>query len=229
MFFDPMYLLIIAPGMILATWASFKVKRTFTKFQQVPTRSGLSGAEVAQWMIRQSGVQGVRVEPHQGFLSDHYDPRQKVVRLSPAVYSGRSISAIGVAAHECGHVLQDARGYAPMQIRQALVGPANFGTSASFILMMIGFLFHSTGLVWLGIAAFSAVLLFQIVTLPVEFNASSRARAALVGGGVVTQDEDTLVGKVLNAAAMTYVAAVVTSILTLAYYLMRAGAFSSDD
>jgi Zn-dependent membrane protease YugP len=152
------------------------------------------------------------------------------VRLSPAVYGGRSIAAIGVAAHECGHALQHARGYAPMAVRQSLVGPANFGSSLSFIIIIAGFLLKASGLIWLGILAFSAVVLFQLVTLPVEFNASSRARLHLLQDGIIAKAEDAEVGRVLNAAALTYVAAMITSVLTLIYFVLRfTGAGSSDD
>lgn len=221
MFFDPMWLLISAPGMILALFASIKVKSTFKKYSEVASASGMTGADVAKELIRRHGVQGVRVEPHEGFLTDHYDPTAKVVRLSEAVYYGRSLAAIGVAAHECGHVLQDAKGYAPMAIRQYLVGPANFGSTLSWILIVAGAALHVSGMVWLGILAFSAVVLFQLVTLPVEFNASSRARKHLVADGIISVNEDGSVGKVLNAAALTYVAALITSVLQLAYFLIQ--------
>ena len=230
MFFDPLYLLIVGPGMLLALWASWRVKSTFHRFAEVPSRSGLTGAEVARELLRRNKIRGVRVEPSEGFLSDHYDPRQRVVRLSPSVYGGRSIAAIGVAAHECGHALQDAQGYAPMAARQSLVGPANFGSSLSFIIIIAGFLLKASGLIWLGILAFSAVVLFQLVTLPVEFNASSRARLHLVQDGIIAKAEDAEVGRVLNAAALTYVAAMITSVLTLLYFVLRfTGAGSSDD
>ena len=230
MFFDPVYLLFIAPGMILALWASARVKSTFNQYKEVSIQAGMSGAEVALEMLRRSGVRGVRLEEHEGFLSDHYDPGQRVVRLSPDVYHGRSISAVGVAAHECGHVLQHAQGYAPMRLRQALVGPANFGSTLSYILIAVGFGVQATGLVWVGILGFAAVVLFQLVTLPVEFNASSRAQEHLLQLGIVNSQENAHVGRVLNAAAWTYVAALITSVLTLLYFLFRVfGSSSSDD
>lgn len=227
MFFDPMYFLVVGPGMLLALWASYRVKKTFQQYAEVPTRAGLTGAEVAREMLRRNGIGGVRVEEHEGMLSDHYDPREKVVHLSSAVYHGRSISAVGVAAHECGHVLQDADGYAAMRVRQSLVGPANFGSSAAWFLIMGGFLLKWAGLIWLGIIGFSAVVLFQLVTLPVEFNASSRARVQLAG--VLGSVEDAQVGRVLNAAALTYVAALITSVLTLVYFLVRLAGAGGDD
>ena len=229
MFLDPMYFVVIGPGMLLALLASFLVKRTFNKYSQVSLATGLSGAEVATELLRRNNVRGVRVEPHEGFLSDHYDPSKRVVRLSPDVYHGRTISAVGVAAHECGHALQHAQGYAAMKIRQNLVGPANLGSNLSFIVIIGGAFLQMSGLIWLGILLFSAVVLFQLVTLPVEFNASSRARKHLLQDGIVTASEDKQVGAVLNAAAMTYVAALITSILTLLYYVMRFTGRGSDD
>jgi hypothetical protein len=229
MFFDPMYFLIVGPGMLLALWASFKVKSTFSRYSQVSIRQGLSGAEVARELLRRNHVHGVRVEEHQGWLSDHYDPGKRVVRLSPDVYHGRSVSAIGVAAHECGHALQHAQGYAAMALRQNLVGPANLGSSFSFVAIIGGYLLGMAGLIWLGILLFSAVVLFQLVTLPVELNASSRARRHLLQDGIVTAAEERQVGKVLNAAALTYVAALITSALTLAYYVLRFTSAGSDD
>jgi Zn-dependent membrane protease YugP len=213
MIFDPLYFLIAAPGMLLALWASYRVKRTFRELSEVGIRSHMSGAEVAHAMLRASGVCGVRVEPHQGFLSDHYDPSEKVVRLSPDVYHGRSVSAVGVAAHECGHVLQDAKDYRFMRIRQSLVGPANFGTSMAYIALAAGLMLKLAGLIWLGVIGFGAVVLFQLVTLPVEFDASARARKHLLQLGIVRQNEDAHVGRVLNAAAWTYVAALISSLL----------------
>jgi len=229
MIFDPTYFLIVGPGMLLALWASFKVKSTFKKFSDVTISKGLSGAEVAQELLRRNNVRGVRVEPHEGFLSDHYDPSKRVVRLSPDVFHGRSISAVGVAAHECGHALQHAQGYRAMTLRQNLVGPANLGSNFSFIAVIGGYWLQMSGLIWLGILLFSAVVLFQLVTLPVEFNASSRARKHLLQDGVITDAEEKQVGSVLNAAALTYVAALITSILTLVYYVMRFTGGGSDD
>jgi len=230
MFFDPLYLLIIGPGMLLALWASYRVKTTFARYAEVPIRSQMSGAEVAKELLRRNGIRDVSVELHEGWLSDHYDPTERVVRLSPEVYNGRSISSVGVAAHECGHVLQHAEGYAAMALRQHLVLPANIGSWLSYVVIIGGFLLHLSGLIWVGILLFSGVVLFQLVTLPVEFNASSRARLHLVQDGIISQAEEAEVGKVLNAAALTYVAALITSILTLLYYVIRfTGVGRSDD
>ena len=229
MFFDPTYFLIVGPGMLLALWASFKVKRTFKKYAEVPIGKGMTGADVAKELLRRNNVRGVRVEPHEGWLSDHYDPSKRVVRLSPDVYHGRSISAVGVAAPECGPALPHAQGYSAMTLRQNLVGPANLGSNMSFIAIIGGYFLQMSGLIWLGILLFSAVVLFQLVTLPVEFNASSRARKHLLQDGIITAPEEKQVGKVLNAAALTYVAALITSVLTLLYYVLRFTGGSSDD
>jgi Zn-dependent membrane protease YugP len=230
MIFDPLYFIIIAPGLLLALFATWKVKSTFKRYTEVPLASGWTGAQIAEEVLRRSGVQGVRVEEHEGWLSDHYDPGERVVRLSHDVYHGQSISAAGVAAHEAGHALQHAQGYAAMKLRQNLVLPANLGSSLSYIVIFGGFFLQMAGLIWVGIALFSAVVLFQLVTLPVEFNASSRARLQLVQLGLVNRSEEKGVGKVLSAAAMTYVAALITSILTLVYFLIRfAGVGRSDD
>jgi len=229
MFFDPTYFLIVGPGMLLALWASFKVKSTFKRYSEVPISGGMTGADVARELLRRNNVRGVRVEPHEGWMSDHYHPTERVVRLSPEVYNGRSISAAGVAAHECGHALQHAQGYAAMSVRQNLVSFASIGSNFSFIAIIGGYFLQMSGLIWLGILLFSAVVLFQLVTLPVEFNASSRARRHLVQDGIITVSEEKQVGKVLNAAALTYVAALITSALTLAYYILRFTGAGSDD
>jgi Zn-dependent membrane protease YugP len=221
-YFDPLYFIIIGPGFLLAMWATWKVKRTFSKYSKVGIASRASGAEVARELLARSGIQDVEVEQHQGFLSDHYHPGKRVVRLSPDVYTGRSISAVGVAAHEVGHAIQHSQGYAPMKVRQSLVPVAGIGSNLSYIIIILGFVFHTAGLIWIGIFLFSAVVLFQIVTLPVELNASKRAKLQLVQTGIVSQAEAVHVGKVLSAAAMTYVAAVITSLLTLLYFVIRA-------
>lgn len=230
MIFDPLYFIIIGPGILLALFATWRVKSTFNKYTEVPLSTGWTGARIAEEMLRRSGVQGVRIEEHEGWLSDHYDPGERVVRLSHDVFHGQSISAAGVAAHEAGHALQHAQGYGAMTVRQSLVLPANLGSSLSYIVIIVGFFVQMTALIWLGIALFGAVVLFQLVTLPVEFNASSRARVQLVQLGLVTREEEKGVGKVLSAAAMTYVAALITSLLTLVYFVIRfAGVGRSDD
>lgn len=229
MIFDPTYFIIVGPGILLALWASFKVKRTFNRYAEVAISGGMTGADIARALLRANNVRGVQVEPHEGWLSDHYDPTSRTVRLSPDVYHGRSISAAGVAAHECGHALQHAEGYSAMTVRQKLVSVAGIGSNFSFIAIIGGYFIGMSGLIWLGILLFSAVVLFQLVTLPVEFDASKRARKLLVSDGIITRAEDEQVGKVLGAAALTYVAALITSVLTLVYYLMRFGGVGRDD
>lgn len=221
MFFDPLYLLIIGPGMLLALWASHRVKSTFERFSTFTIAGGASGAEVAAALLSRAGLRDVAIELHQGWLSDHYDPTQRRVRLSPAVYHGRSAASVAVAAHEVGHAIQHAERYAPMRVRQVLVGPASLGSTLSYLVIIAGALVQVSGLIWLGIILFSVVVLFQLVTLPVEFDASARAKHALVHTGIVSPSEAPAVAKVLNAAALTYVASLVTSVLTLLYFVLR--------
>ena len=218
--FDPMYFLYVGPAILLALWAQMKVKSTYASASQHAARSGLSGAETAQHILQAHGIRDVGIEPVRSFLGDHYDPRHKVLRLSPDVYSGRSLASLGIAAHEVGHALQDAHGYGPLAIRNGLVPLASTGSTLSIILVIAGLFLNMTGLAVAGLVVFSVVVLFQLVNLPVEFNASKRARQILLSEGLVTDDEDQVVGKVLSAAALTYVAATLTAILTLLYYAM---------
>jgi Zn-dependent membrane protease YugP len=222
MLFDPIYLIFIAPGLLLALWASFRVRHAFAKYSQVPAEMGYSGAEAAERLLSFSGIRDVRVVPSSGHLTDHYNPLTKELALSEEVYHGRSVAAIGIAAHEMGHALQHAQGYMPLWIRSALVPTANIGSSIGYIMMALG-LFLSPYLVVAGALLFSAVLLLQVVTLPVEFNASSRAKSLVLEAGLVRPYELEGINRVLNAAAMTYVAAVVSTLLVLLYYLFRAG------
>jgi uncharacterized protein len=221
--FDPMYFVFLAPGILLALWAQFRVKSAYHQASQIPARSGLSGAQAADAVLRTAGVHGVEIEPVEGFLSDHYVPGQKVLRLSPDVYGGRSLAALGIAAHESGHAIQDARRYPLLVIRNALVPLAGLGSNLSWIILMVGFALASMALIKVGIVAFGLTVVFQLVNLPVEFDASRRARVALVEGGLISREEDVEVKKVLDAAALTYVAATLTSILTLLYFLFRSG------
>lgn len=227
LYFDPMYFLIIAPGLLLAFYAQWKVKSAFARGSELPTQRGWTGAQVAQAILDAQGIRNVRIEPVEGYLSDHYDPRAKVLRLSPDVYHGRSIAAAGVAAHEVGHAIQDAQQYAPLVWRNSVVPMANFGSSIGMLLLMVGIGFGMSGfgrtLAIAGCALFSMVVLFQIINLPVEFNASSRAREVLLINGLTTQEEDREIKRVLDAAALTYVAATITAVLQLLYFLMRAG------
>jgi uncharacterized protein len=223
MFFDPMYLMFMVPGMLLSIIAQIWVKSAFSRFSQVGVMSGLSGADAAQRIVQRAGL-GVKVERVEGFLSDHYDPRDRVLRLSPDVYDGRSIASIGVAAHEAGHALQHASGYAMLQMRTAVVPAASIGSKAAWPLMIIGLIFHFAGLMYVGIILFSAVVLFQFITLPVEIDASRRALALVRTEGIVANDAEAAGARtVLTAAAMTYVAAAATAVLTLLYFLMRSG------
>jgi Zn-dependent membrane protease YugP len=224
MFFDPHYLvLVMLPGLVLSLWASFKVKSTFHHYSQIRPRSGLSGAEAARELLRLNGIRDVQVEPIEGFLSDHYDPGARVLRLSPDVYHGRSLAALGVAAHEAGHALQHAAKYAPLAFRSLVVKPAMFGSNLGMYLAFAGLAFHMTGMIWLGIVLFSAFVLFTLVTLPVELDASSRAVAVLEQSGMITAQEVPGTKKVLNAAALTYVAGAISAVLQLLYLLWRAG------
>lgn len=223
MFFDPMYFLFLAPGLALSLWASFRVKRAFNKYSKVRSARGLTGAEAAQEMLDRAGIAGVKIVPTHGMLSDHYNPLNKTLALSEPVYNSNSIAAIGVATHEAGHAIQHARNYAPLWVRSMLVPTASIGSSIGYFVMLGGLIFSSTNMVLFGAVLFSAVLLFQIVTLPVEFDASRRAKVLVVEHGIITAQEREGVDRVLNAAALTYVAAAISTLLTLLYFLMRAG------
>ena len=223
MIFDPRYLLFVGPAILLAIWAQVRVKSAFSKYSKVRTRSNLTGAEAAHAVLRSADIHDVTVEPVQGFLSDHYDPRTKTLRLSPDVYSGASVAAAGIAAHEAGHAIQHARHYAPLALRSFIVPVASIASNMALPLAFIGLVFQMAGLLYVGIILFSAAVLFQLVTLPVEFNASSRAKAALASSGIITDREEMEgVRTVLGAAAWTYVAAALTAIMTLLYLISRA-------
>ena len=219
--FDPVYFLFLAPAMALAAWAQLRVHSAYAAGSEIPSSSGVSGAEAAALIMRSDGINNVQIEPVEGFLSDHYDPSHKVLRLSPGVYASHSLAALGIAAHEAGHALQDAHRYSPLVVRNLLVPAASFGSNISWFAILGGMLLGMTNLILLGIALFSATVVFQLVNLPVEFDASRRARQQLQMMGLVTPEEDRVVARVLNAAALTYVAATLTSILTLLYYLFR--------
>ena len=229
MFIDPLYLIMLIPGLLLAGWASLKVKSTFAKYSRIPSSRGLTGAETARRILRSNGIFDVQVEETQGMLSDHYDPRSKVVRLSPEVYRQPSVASMAVAAHEVGHALQHARGYAPLALRSAAVPMAQLGSYAPWIIMIGGFLLHMLELVYVGVALFTVTVIFQLITLPVEINASSRAKVQLAQMGLVSHADANGVSKVLTAAAMTYVAAAVSAVITLLYYLIRLGLIGGRD
>ena len=227
-YFDPLYLIFAIPGLIVAGLASLYVKSTFSEYSRYRASSGMTGAEAAARMLQSAGIYDVRIEQVGGFLSDHYDPSSRTLRLSPDVYDSDSLSAIGVACHEAGHALQDAAGYAPLGLRTVLVPVTNISSFASYFVILFGFIFQSGGMVMLGAILFSAVVLFSIVTLPVEWDASSRAKQLMVSAGIVSESERNNAGKVLNAAFLTYVAAVLSSLLTLLYYIIRAIGMNRD-
>ena len=223
-FMDPLYLIIVGPTMLLALWAQMRVKSAFGKWSQVPASSRMTGAQAAQRMLQSAGLGDVGIEAAHGFLSDHYDPRVKKLRLSTNVYEGRSVAAMGIACHEAGHALQHAKGYAPLQWRTAIVPVASIGSWLAWPLIMIGLLLQSANLAVAGIVLFSGVVLFQMVTLPVEFDASNRAKAQLRSLGIIQSNQEAGgVSAVLDAAALTYVAATVAAIAQLLYFAMRAG------
>jgi Zn-dependent membrane protease YugP len=220
-FFDPRYMLFVGPGIILSLLASWYVRSTFRRYASEPLSTGVSGAEAAAAVLRAGGVNDVRIERVAGFLSDHYDPSQKVLRLSPDVYDGRSVSSAGVAAHEAGHAIQHAAGYGLMSVRQALVWPARIGSQLSLIVIVAGLALHALNLAWIGVLLFSGVFLFELVTLPVEINASTRARERLGAAGLISPRDAEGVQRVLRAAALTYVAALITTALQLLYFVSR--------
>lgn len=222
MIFDPLYLIFLAPALLLSIWASWRVKANFNKYSRIASGRGITGARAAAELLRMAGVNDVKIVRSSGLLSDHYNPLTKTLALSEAVYDSPSVAAVGVAAHEAGHALQHAQGYFPLWLRSILVPTANIGSSIGYLVMLFGLLLSSAGMIYLGALLFSAVLLFQIVTLPVEFNASSRAKTLLVQYGIITDRERVGVDAVLNAAALTYVAAAVSTLMTLLYFLMRA-------
>ncbi len=213
-FYDPTMILLI-PAFILAIWAQIKVRSTYNKFKKVAAANGLTGAKVAQYILQRNNIFDVQVEPVPGELSDHYDPRVKKVRLSEYNYGSNSLAAIAVAAHEVGHAIQHAEGYAPLKLRHAILPVTNFASYAAFPLFFIGFLFNGGILMQLGIIFFAAVVLFHVVTLPVEFNASWRALNQLKSTGLLMTEEVSAARKVLTAAALTYVAAATVALLEL--------------
>jgi len=222
MYFDPTYILVIV-GAVICMAASAKMNSTFSKYSRVRSATGMTGAEAALRILSISGIHDVRVEHTSGNLSDHYDPRSKVLRLSDATYASTSVAAIGVAAHECGHAVQHAKSYAPLSIRSALVPVANIGSTLAWPLILIGLFFNTSSsalLLNIGIVAFSLAVLFQLVTLPVEFNASSRALGILGNFGILGTEELGMAKKVLFAAALTYVASAASSILQLLRILL---------
>jgi Zn-dependent membrane protease YugP len=204
----------------LGLWAQSKVKRTFAKYSEVPVRSGMTGAQAAAEVIRASGLQGVEIREVEGRLTDHYDPRNRTLNLSPDVGRASSVAALGVAAHEAGHAIQDARNYLPMRVRQTFVPVASIGSSLAIPIIFVGLLIGATGLTNVGLALFTAIVIFQLITLPVEFDASRRALVALNDGRLLQADELAGAKSVLSAAALTYVAALVASVAQLIYFFL---------
>jgi uncharacterized protein len=220
-YFDFRYILYMAPALLLAAWAQWRVKSAYAEASQIPADSGLSGAETAQRILDEYGISNVAIESVNTFLGDHYDSQKKVLRLSPGVYNGRSLASLGIAAHEVGHAIQDAKAYAPLALRNGLVPMASIGSNLAMILIIAGLVMAILRpLAIVGLLMWAVVVLFQIINLPVEFNASRRARAVLLSSGMITQMEDRTVAKVLNAAAMTYVAATIVATMQLLYYAM---------
>lgn len=222
MYYYDWTMLLILPGLLLGLWAQFKVKNTFAKYQKVMTRYGETADSVARALLNQNGCGNVGIQQTGGSLTDHYDPRSNILRLSSTVHGSSSVAAIGVAAHECGHAMQQKEGYGPLKLRSALVPVVNIGSNMYFPIFLLGLLFSWEPLVYVGIACFSLTLLFALVTLPVEFNASSRAIAALRTGGYLSDSELDGAKAVLSAAALTYVASAVSSLLQLLRLLMIA-------
>ncbi|MDO4542042.1 MAG: zinc metallopeptidase [Bacillota bacterium] len=224
---DPTFLILI-PAIILSAWAQMKVSGTFNRYSQVPATSSMTGAQVAQAILRNNNIHDVRIEPVSGNLTDHYDPRNKVLRLSESVYNKTSLAALGVAAHEVGHAIQHDEDYMPLRIRSALAPIAQFGSYGSWIILLVGIFLASTKLIEIGIILFVAVVAFQLITLPVEFNASSRALVQLETGGFLSAEEVKGSKKVLSAAAMTYVAAVIMAIAQLLRLIIISGILRRD-
>lgn len=234
--FDPTYFLLMIPALLLSMWASWRVKSAFQKYSKVRTASGLTGAQAAERLLASAGITDVEIVPTQGTLSDHYNPTNKTLALSQPVYGSNSVAAVGVACHEAGHAIQHARDYKPMWVRSLLVPTAGIGSKLGYFVMLGGLILMYMGnyqfgqnVVVFGAVLFSAVLLFQIVTLPVEFDATARAKKLAVEQGIVLQQERQGMDKVLNAAALTYVAAAVSTLMTLLYFLLRAGVLGGRD
>ena len=225
---DPTIFLVLI-GVLLSLWAQNRVNSTFARYSRVRSFSGMTGAEAARRLLNAQGIYDVTVQPVSGKLTDHYDPRTKVVKLSDSVYNSTSVAAVGVAAHECGHAIQHQKGYGPLVLRSTLVPAANIGSSLSWPIFVAGLIFSMRPLLMLGILMFGLAVIFQLVTLPVEFNASSRAIRILEGNGMLGESEITGAKKVLRAAAMTYVASLASSILQLLRLVILAGGNRRDD
>ncbi|MEP3482429.1 MAG: zinc metallopeptidase [Fuerstiella sp.] len=222
-------LMVFLPGLILSGGASLLVKAAFNRYSQVGSRRGYTGAQAAELLLDRAGIQDVQIVATQGYLSDHYDPTNKRLALSEAVYGSSSLAALGVACHEAGHAIQHATSYGPLGLRSALVPTVGIGSNLGYVVMVGGLFLASQQVVLIGAVIFSAVLLFQLVTLPVEFDATARAKKLIVEAGIIDQDERYGVDRTLNAAALTYIAAAVSTLLTLLYFLVRSGILGGRD
>ena len=228
-FFDPLWLLFSLPAIALMFWAQAKTRGAYAKYSEVRNMLGMPGSQVARQILDANGLGDVQIEAVPGELTDHYDPRSRVLRLSAGVAAVPSVAAMGIAAHEVGHAIQHARAYAPLRARSALVGPANLGSNIGVYAAMIGMMIQSAGLVWVGVVLFSLAALFALVTLPVELDASRRAMAQLQGLGLVSVDDYQGARAVLNAAAWTYVAGLLSAFMQLLYFVFRAAGMSNRD
>jgi Zn-dependent membrane protease YugP len=229
MLFDPMYLVFAAPALILMLYAQWRVSSTYKKYSKVTNMQKKTGAEIALLLLKANGLSHVTVEETKGVLTDHYDPRKKKLRLSKDIYRISSVSALGIVAHEVGHAVQDNANYLPMRIRGSLVPVANVGTWLGYGCFLLGIFLSVTNLVWAGVILFSGAVLFALVTLPVEFNASSRAKQMLMNNGLVTTSEINGAGAVLSAAALTYIAALLQAVSSLMYYIFVATGMSKRE
>lgn len=229
MIFDPMYFVFLAPGLLLSLWASFRVKRAFNKYSKVRSVTGMTGAQAAQRLLAYAGITDVQVVATRGRLSDHYNPVTRKLALSEQVYGSNSVAAIGIACHEAGHAIQHAKKYAPLWLRSTLVPMAGIGSNLGYFVMFFGLILGSMQMFLVGVVMFSAVVLFQLVTLPVEFDATARAKRLAVDQGLILQTERVGMDRVLNAAGLTYVAAAVSSLLTLFYFLVQSGFLGDRD
>jgi Zn-dependent membrane protease YugP len=223
MMFDPRFILMIAPALLLAVIAQLLVKFTFNKYSKIRSYSGMTGAQAAERMMRSNGIYDVQVEETSGFLSDHYDPSKKVLRLSPDVYRSNSLAAVGIACHEAGHAMQHAQGYFPLVVRTTLVPVTMISSQFAYIVFFIGLAMQIKPILFVGVGMFACAFIFAIITLPVEWDASARAKQHMLTAGIVSPTQERDAGKVLNAAFLTYLAGAVAALMTLLYYLMRAG------
>jgi len=229
MIFDPLYFVFMIPGIVLMLWAQNKVKSNYAKFSKVQNMQRVTGAQAARQMLDSQGLGNVTIEAIPGELTDHYDPRSRVLRLSQGVYGVPSVAAIGIAAHEAGHAIQHAKSYAPLQVRTAIVPAVNIGSNLGYLVLIAGVFMNIVGLAWAGVALFGLATLFALVTLPVEFDASRRAKEALRSMGMVDMEEGRGVAKVLDAAAWTYIAGFAASLLTLLYWVMVVSGMRRSD